>query len=168
MLAGADIDIRDATAADAAAVASLYNAYVLGTAATFEETAVPDEAMAARIAAVREAGLPWLVAVEDGEAAGYAYASPWNPRGAYRHTAEVTAYVAPGRTGRGIGSRLYEELFARLRTLRTHAVVAVIALPNPASVALHEHCGLRRAGVFREVGRKFDRWVDVGYWQAVL
>jgi L-amino acid N-acyltransferase YncA len=163
-----DIEIRDATAADAAAVAALYSGYVLETAVTFEQTPVSAQDMTGRIAAARERSLPWLVAAESGELTGYAYASPWNPRSAYRHTVEVTAYVARGRTGRGIGSRLYEDLFVRLRALDVHAVVAVIALPNAASVALHEHFGLRRAGVFREVGRKFDRWVDVGYWQTVL
>ena len=163
-----DIEIRDATAADAAAVAALYAGYVLETTATFEEDPVADAAMAERVAAAGERGLPWLVAVEGREVIGYAYAAPWNPRGAYRHTAEVTAYVAPGRTGLGVGSRLYEELFGRLRALGVHAVVAVIALPNPASVALHERFGLRKAGEFREVGRKFCRWVDVGYWQALL
>jgi L-amino acid N-acyltransferase YncA len=164
----ADLEIRDATAADAAAVAAIYDHYVLGTAVTFEETAVPAPVMAARIAAVRDGGLPWLVAVDDGEVAGFAYASPWNPRGAYRHTVECTAYVAPDAAGGGVGSRLYEDLFARLRGLEVHAVIAVIALPNPASVALHERFGLAQAGLFREVGRKFGRWVDVGYWQRVL
>ncbi len=106
--------------------------------------------------------------MEDGRVAGYAYASRWNLRSAYRHTVECTAYLAPDATGRGLGTRLYEELFARLRSLDVHAVIAVIALPNPASVALHERFGLRQAGLFREVGRKFGAWVDVGYWQATL
>ena len=163
-----DLEIRDATAADAAAVAAIYDHYALGTVVTFEEAAVPTAVMAERIAAVQEDGLPWLVAVEDGDVVGYAYAAPWNPRSAYRHTVEVTAYLAPDATGRGAGSALYEQLFTRLRALGVHAVVAVIALPNPASVALHERFGLRPAGVFHEVGRKSGRWVDVGYWQGLL
>lgn len=165
---GRAAQVRDATSDDADAVAAIYDHYVLGTVVTFEEATVPGAAMGERIAAVQNAGLPWLVAVEDGRLAGYACASPWNPRDAYRHTVECTAYVAPGATGRGIGARLYEELFARLRALEVHAVVAVVALPNPASVALHERFGLVQAGLFREVGRKFGRWVDVGYWQATL
>jgi phosphinothricin acetyltransferase len=164
----ADLEIRDATAADAAAVAAIYDHYVLGTAVTFEEAAVPASVMAGRIAAIRDAGLPWLVALEDGEVTGYAYAAPWNPRDAYRHTVECTAYVAPGATGGGRGGRLYAELFARLRALEVHAVIAVIALPNPPSITLHERFGLVQAGLFREVGRKFGRWVDVGYWQGTL
>jgi len=129
---------------------------------------VPGRVMGERIDAVLAAGLPWLVAVEDGRVSGYAYASVWNPRSAYRHTVECTAYLAPEATGRGLGTQLYEELFARLRQLDVHAVVAVITVPNPASVALHERFGLRRAGVFREVGRKFGAWIDVGYWQGTL
>lgn len=168
MAAPPDITISDATAADAAAVASLYDPYVTGTAVTFEESTVPATVIAGRIATVRSGGLPWLVALEDQAVVGYAYAAPWNARDAYRHTMEVTAYVTPGATGRGIGSALYAELFARLRPLGVHAVIAVIALPNPASVALHERFGLRHAGTFREVGRKFGRWVDVGYWQGLL
>ncbi len=168
MAARLDLEIRDATAADAAAVAAIYDHYVLGTAATFEEAAVPSPLMAERLAAVRDAGLPWLLAVGGGEVVGFAYASAWNPRSAYRHTVECTAYVAAGATGGGIGASLYEELFARLRELEVHAVIAVIALPNPASVRLHERFGLTQAGLFREVGRKFGRWVDVGYWQATL
>ena len=129
---------------------------------------MPGPVMGGRIAAVLEAGLPWLVAVEDGRVSGYAYASVWNPRSAYRHTVECTAYLAPEATGRGLGAQLYEELFAQLRQLSVHAVVAVITLPNPASVALHERFGLRPAGVFHEVGLKFGAWIDVGYWQGTL
>ena len=160
--------VRDATSDDADAVAAIYDHYVLGTVVTFEEATVPGAVMGERIAAVQSAGLPWLVAVEDGRVAGYAYASRWNLRSAYRHTVECTAYLDPDATGRGLGTRLYEELFARLRRLDVHAVIGVIALPNPASVALHERFGLSRAGLFREVGRKFGAWVDVGYWQGTL
>jgi L-amino acid N-acyltransferase YncA len=160
--------VRDAASDDADAVAAIYDHYVLGTVVTFEEAAVPGAVMGSRIAAVQSAGLPWLVAVEDGRVAGYTYASRWNPRSAYRHTVECTAYLDPDATGHGLGTRLYEALFARLGDLEVHAVVGVIALPNPASVALHERFGLRRAGLFREVGRKFGAWVDVGYWQRTL
>ena len=167
-MSGRGIVIRGATAADGDSVAAIYDHYVRGTVVTFEEAAVPGRVMGERIDAVLGAGLPWLVAVEDGRVSGYAYASVWNPRSAYRHTVECTAYLAPEATGRGLGTQLYEELFARLRQLDVHAVVAVITVPNPASVALHERFGLRRAGVFREVGRKFGAWIDVGYWQGTL
>jgi phosphinothricin acetyltransferase len=162
------VQIRAATAADGDSVAAIYDHYVLGTAVTFEETAVPGPVMGERIAAMLAAGLPWLVAVEDGRVTGYAYASWWNARSAYRHTVECTAYLAPGATGRGLGTALYEQLFEQLRRLDMHAVIAVIALPNPASVALHERFGLRPAGRFPEVGSKFGAWIDVGYWLATL
>jgi L-amino acid N-acyltransferase YncA len=162
------VQVRTATAADGDAVAAIYDHYVLGTAITFEEAAVPGAVMGERIAAVRGAGLPWLVAAEDGRIAGYAYASRWNQRSAYRHTVECTAYLDPEATGRGLGTKLYDELFARLRSLDVHAVIGVIALPNPASVALHERFGMSRAGLLHEVGLKFGVWVDVGYWQGTL
>ncbi len=167
-MSGRGIHVREAMAADGDSVAVIYDHYVLGTVVTFEEVAVPGDVMGERIDAVSAAGLPWLVAVEDGRVTGYAYASVWNARGAYRHTVECTAYLAANATGRGLGTRLYEELFARLRQLDVHAVIAVITLPNPASVALHERFGLTQAGVFREVGFKFGAWIDVGYWQTVL
>jgi phosphinothricin acetyltransferase len=162
------ITIRDAAAAQAAALAAIYDHYVRGTAVTFEETAVPSAVMAERIAGVQERGLPWLVALRDGTLIGYAYAGPWNPRDAYRHTVEVSAYVAEEARAQGVGTALYEALFPRLRALGAHAVIAVISLPNPGSIALHEHYGLCKAGEFREVGSKLGRWVDVGYWHALL
>jgi L-amino acid N-acyltransferase YncA len=162
------VQIRAATPGDAHAITAIYDHYVLGTVATFEEDAVPSPVMAERIAAVLDAGLPWLVAVEDGKLVGYAYVSRWNLRSAYRHTVECTAYLAAEATGRGLGTSLYDELFGRLQRLGVHAVIAVIALPNAASVALHEKFGLRRAGLFPEVGSKFGSWVDVGYWQRTL
>ena len=162
------VQVREATAADGDSVAAIYDHYVLGTVVTFEEETVPGRVMEERIGAVLGAGLPWLVAVEDGRVTGYAYASVWNARSAYRHTVECTAYLAPEATGRGLGTQLYEELLARLRQLGVHAVIAVITLPNPASVALHEKFGLRQAGVFHEVGLKFGAWIDVGYWQGTL
>lgn len=167
-MSGRGIQVREATAADGDSIAAIYDHYVLGTVVTFEEAAVPGRVMGERIDAVLAAGLPWLVAVEDGRVIGYAYASVWNPRSAYRHTVECTAYLAPEATGRRLGTQLHEDLFARLRQLGVHAVIAVITLPNPASVALHEGFGLRQAGVFREVGFKFGAWIDVGYWQGTL
>jgi phosphinothricin acetyltransferase len=160
--------IRDAAASDAEAIASVYNHYVAETVVTFEEEPVPAAEIARRVAEVRSAALPWLVADEDGLVVGYAYGRPWNPRSAYRFSAEITVYLAPGYVGRGIGSRLYEELFRILRARRIHAVLGGIALPNDASVALHEKFGLRKVAHFAEVGFKLGRWIDVGYWQRTF
>src|SRR5262249_51445541 len=134
------------------------------TVATFEEVRVAAEEIARRIEEVRSLSLPWLVAEEAGRLVGYAYATRWRPRSAYRFSVEVTVYVAPGHAARGIGSRLYEELFPILEGGEIHAVMGGIALPNEASVALHEKFGMRKVAHFEEVGFKSGRWIDVGYW----
>jgi phosphinothricin acetyltransferase len=160
--------IRDAAPADAAAVAAIYNHYIEHTVITFEVDALGDDDMRARIAKVQSAGYPWLVWDEAGEVRGYAYARQFRDRAAYEHSAEATVYLALGATRRGIGSALYGELVSRLRAGGTHLVVGGIALPNEASVALHESLGFTRVGTFNEIGRKFDRWIDVGFWQLGL
>lgn len=159
--------IRLATAADAAAVCSIYNRYVAETTVTFETEPVPADVMRTRIAEVT-AGYPWLVFERDGAIGGYAYASRWRPRAAYRHSVESTIYLAPAFQRRGIGTQLYTELIARLRAQGIHQMIGGVALPNPGSVALHERLGFRKVAHFAEVGRKFDRWIDVGYWQLAL
>jgi L-amino acid N-acyltransferase YncA len=150
---------------DAAPICAIYNHHVTDTVVTFEETPVATDEMARRI---REATHPWLVVEDEGSVAGYASASNWKTRASYRHTVESTVYVDPRFQRRGHGRRLYEALLAELRARHVHCVVAGIALPNAASVALHESLGFVPAGVLREVGRKFGRWVDVGYWTLVL
>jgi len=159
--------IRSATAADAQAICSIYNHFILQSTATFEETAITPDDMAARIDAL-SGRLPFLVAVLDGAVAGYAYAAPWKPRSAYRHTVESSVYIAPGFAGMGLGSRLVQALLQGLRERDVHAVLAGIVLPNGASVGLHEAFGFSQVGQMREVGRKFGQWLDVGYWQLVL
>lgn len=159
--------IRCATVEDAGAICSIYNPYVTGTTVTFEEEAVTVDAMRARIAEVNAIFL-WLVFEEHGEIGGYAYATRWRARAAYRYSAEITVYLAPRFQGRGIGTQLYAELIARLEAQGVHQVIGGVALPNPASVALHERLGFRKVAHFAEVGRKFDRWIDVGYWQLAL
>jgi len=160
--------IRTAEARDAAAIAEIYNHYVTTSIITFEEEPVSAEDMTRRIGEVAAASLPWLLAEESGRTTGYAYATPWRSRSAYRFSAEVTVYTAPGNGGRGIGSRLYSQLLPVLEARNVHAVMGGIALPNEASVALHEKFGFRKVAHFAEVGFKFDRWIDVGYWQRTL
>jgi phosphinothricin acetyltransferase len=160
--------IRAATLADADAVAGIYNHYVTNTVVTFEEAVLPPAEIAKRIETVWSASLPWLVAEVDGQVAGYAYAGKWHGRSAYRFSVEITVYLAHDQTGRGLGSKLYDRLFPMLREREIHAVIGGIALPNEASVALHEKFGLERVAFFKEVGFKFGRWIDVGYWQRTL
>lgn len=163
-----DVTIRAALIADAAAIAAIYNHYVAHSVITFEEEPVPAQAMAGRISAIHGEGLPWLVAEQAGEVIGYCYANRWKARSAYRHSVETTIYLRPGAEGRGAGKRLYSALIGILETKGLHAVIGGAALPNAASVALHESLGFRHVGTFREVGFKHGRWVDVGYWQLVL
>lgn len=160
--------IRPITPGDAEAIARIYNHYILNTTITFEEQAVSVQEMAERITEIEAAALPWLVAEEAGQVLGYAYASKWKGRCAYRHSVESTVYLEPHAAGMGHGTRLYEQLFALLRARGVHVVIGGIALPNAASIALHEKLGMRQAGRFNEVGFKFEQWIDVGYWQMIL
>ena len=163
-----DLAIRPATPDDAAAIAVIYNPYVAGTTISFEEEAVTSADMAQRIAEVQAAGLPWLVACRDGRLLGYAYATKWRARPAYRSSVESSVYLDAGATGQGFGSALYRALLDELRAREVHMVIGGIAQPNPASVALHEKLGFSKVAHFSEVGRKFGRWVDVGYWELRL
>lgn len=162
------ITVRSAQQADAVSIASIYNHYVANTAATFEEEIVSTPEMGQRIEDVWSSSLPWLVAEETGRIIGYAYATKWRTRSAYRFSVEVTAYLTSDYGGRGIGTLLYNELFPLLQTKGIHSIVGGIALPNDASVALHEKFGMCKVAHFQEVGFKFGRWIDVGYWQRTL
>ena len=125
------------------------------------------EEIARRREQVQSASLPWSVAEEDCQVVGTS-SRTLETRTAYRFSVEATVYLAPGGGGRGIGSALYRNLLAILRARGVHAVIGGIALPNDASVALCEKFGLRKVAHFPEVGFKFDRWIDVGYWQRTL
>jgi phosphinothricin acetyltransferase len=159
--------IRPALISDAPAICAIYNHYITSTTVTFEEALVTAADMEQRIRDI-SAKLPWLVFEQDGQVAGYAYATPWRVRSAYRFSVESTVYVAPLQIRRGIGAQLYNALLERLRGADVRVVLGGIALPNSASVALHEHFGFEKAAHLRQVGRKFDQWIDVGYWQLLL
>jgi phosphinothricin acetyltransferase len=124
--------------------------------------------MRRRMDDVFAASLPWLVAESDGHIRGYAYATKWKARSAYRFSVETTVYLADGLGRQGLGSRLYEELFRLLKKQGIHAAIGGIALPNDASVALHEKLGMRKVAHFEQVGFKFGKWVDVAYWERFL
>ena len=160
--------IRLASASDAAAIARIYNYYVLNTVITFEQLAVSDIEMAKRIQEIAEIPLPWLLAEKDGDVIGFAYASKWKTRYAYRYSVESTVYLDPAHTGNGLGSELYGELLLALREHSVHSVMGGIAQPNPGSVALHEKHGFQKVAYLKEVGCKFDKWIDVAYWQILL
>lgn len=162
------MELRDATLDDAADITAIYNHYVANTTISFEEELVSVAAMRQRIADQIDSGLPWLVATVDRAVAGYAYASKWRVRPAYRFAVESSVYLGTNYARQGLGMALYAQLIERLRTSGIHLVIGGNALPNPASVALHEKAGFRKVAHFSEVGRKFDHWIDVGYWQLTL
>ena len=160
--------LRPATTFDAAAIAGIYNHYILNTVVTFEEEVVVASEMAGRITEVGESGLPWLAWVEQEKVLGYAYASKWKSRCSYRYSVESTVYLDQAATGRGIGTKLYAGLIAELQQGKNHAIIGGVALPNAASVALHEKLGFEKIAQFKEVGWKFEQWIDVGYWELIL
>jgi len=160
--------IRPVTLSDAQAIADIYNHYIEHTDVTFEDVPITADDIAARISKTQSHNLPWLVYEEAGKTIGYAYASKWRSRSAYRFSTEVTVYLHHGQGGRGLGTQLYQQLFPELKALGYHLVIGGITLPNPASVALHEKMGMTQAGRFNEVGFKFGRRLDVGYWQGLL
>jgi phosphinothricin acetyltransferase len=160
--------IRDATAADAERICAIYNHYIATTTISFEETPVTAADMAQRIADVAAAKLPWLVMLDGDKLIGYAYATQWRVRAAYRFAVESSVYLDPECAGKGAGTMLYEALLAELRRRELHLVIGGIAQPNDASVRLHERLGFQKVAHFSEVGLKFGRWIDVGYWQLKL
>ena len=162
------IVIRPAEQRDSAALCGIYNHYIAHTFITFEEDLLSNTDMGERQQQVEAAGLPWLVAEDQGIVIGYAYGNKWKERSAYRHTVEVTVYLEPSSLGRGAGSRLYHALFNALKESSVHIAIGGIALPNEASVALHEKMGMNKVAHFNEVGFKFGEWIDVGYWQKIL
>ncbi len=161
----AELKLRDARLEDADALAEIYNYFVLNSVVTFDLDAKPSEYFREQL---REATLPWIVCTEEERVVGYSYASSWKSRCAYDRTVESTVYVKPEAARRGIGILLYRELLARLERAGTHTVMGGIAVPNEASVALHKKLGFERVGCLREVGWKFERWVDVEYWQKIF
>ncbi len=163
-----EVQFRNARIEDAPAITEIYNYYIRETIISFEEEPISPEEMASRMSEVLDLGFPWIVAEKNGTVLGYCYGSKWKGRCAYRYTAELTVYLHPEAIGMGLGTKLYQMLFEALRELSIHVIIGGISLPNPASVALHEKMGMTKASHYREVGYKFDQWIDVGYWQKIL
>ena len=152
---------------DAERIAEIYAVYVRDAIVTFEEEPPTSAEMAARMAAVL-LRTPWLVAEADGQIVGYAYASAHRERPGYRWSVDISAYVDEQARGRGVGKTLYAELVGVIRRQGFVNVYAGIALPNPASVALHESIGMRRLCVYEKVGWKLGRWIDVAWFAMQL
>jgi phosphinothricin acetyltransferase len=157
--------IRKISTSDSEAIAEIYNHYIKNTIITFEEKEVSPDDISGRIEKVVSESLPWIVAEDMGRVIGYAYATQWRTRSAYRFSIESTVYLEHNSTGSGIGSILYKELLSSLKDKGVHVVIGGIALPNPPCIALHEKFGFKQVAHFEEVGFKCDTWIDVGYWQ---
>lgn len=162
------VNIRTAEPKDIPAITRIYNEYILHSTATFETEVLTEDEMLRRMRSIVP-GYPYLVAEADEEVIGYCYAHPWKERSAYRHTLETTVYLSPAHTGRSIGHRLMERLIAACRTTPCcHVLVACITAENESSCALHRKLGFRQVSCFREVGRKFGRWLDVADYEMLF
>jgi L-amino acid N-acyltransferase YncA len=161
--------LRPAAAGDLGAVAAIFAHYVTSSVITFEETPPALAHWRGQLGQRAADGLPFLVADVAGAVAGYAYASPWRPKPAYRHTVEDSVYLAPDRRGRGLGRLLLDGLLAGCAAAGVRQVIAVIAdTGDPASLALHRACGFADAGRLREVGDKHGRRIDTVLLQRAL
>ncbi len=159
--------IRLAHFTDASAIRAIYAPFVTNTLVSFELVVPTELEMHQRIEQSLQTH-PWLVCEEQGEILGYAYASPHRTRQAYQWAVDVSAYIHERWRGKGIGKALYTSLFALLRLQGFYNVYGGIALPNPASIGLHEAMGMRPVGVYFQAGYKLGAWHDVGWWQKSL
>ena len=159
--------IRDVTENDGEALAAIYNPYITEFVTSFEYSPVDAGEMIRRIRHII-ARYPWLVIETEGAVRGLAYASRWKEREAYHYCAETTVYLRRGEEGQGMGTLLYEEHLRRVPSHDVKVAIGCIALPNEASVALHEKLGFKKVGHFPEVGYKFGQWIDIGYWRKAL
>jgi len=159
--------IRKVTFDEIQQICDIYNHYIQNTIITFEENPVSYKEMKKRIVEITSC-LPFFVYTENEEIIGYTYASKWKGRCAYRFSVEATVYLKAGKLGKGIGTKLYTALLNDLRKRNIHAVLGGIALPNKESQHLHEKFGFKKVAHFTEVGYKFNKWIDVGYWELLL
>lgn len=159
--------IRPATLNDAAEIAAIYNPYIRDTVITFEYDEVSPADMAARIEKVQK-NFDWLVLEEAGRVIGYAYYGKFRERKAYDGTVETSIYLDRSAVGRGYGRLLYSALIEAIKSKGFREVIGCLALPNEASVALHEKLGFWKAGQLPGTGFKFGRYVDIGFWQLSL
>jgi phosphinothricin acetyltransferase len=160
-------DLRPAIPADMPGAAAIYDEQVRVGISTFDLEPPPISYWKHHLDST-EPGDHFLVADDGGEIVGFAYSSAYRPRPAYQLTRETSVYLSDGARGQGLGRRMYDDLLGRMRVDGIHVALALVALPNPASVALHETCGFEHLGTMREVGRKFDRWIDTAWFQLVL
>lgn len=156
--------IRPLNLNDTEELLDIYNYYVLNSIVTFDDEAVSIDAFKDKITRINT-DYPFIVFEENNEILGYAYGSRWRPKPAYKHTVESTVYVKHDALGKQIGTKLYTELLSQLKEQNYHIVLGGLTLPNDSSVKLHEKLGFKQVAHFKEVGLKFGKWLDVGFWQ---
>lgn len=159
--------IRKVRISDAAAIAAIYNEYIVGTTISFEQRPLTTDEMSERISAI-SSSYPYFVCEDAGNVVGYCYAHAWKERAAYKHTYETTIYISPAHHGKGIGRLLMERLIETCHNAGCHSLIACITGDNQPSIRFHEQLGFRRASLFHQVGRKFGRWLDVVDYELLL
>ncbi len=159
--------IREVSPVDVQQICDIYNHYVKNTFISFEEAPVSCDDMGKRIANIT-ASLPFYVYIKNNNLIGFAYANKWKDRFAYRFSVESSIYLKHDLPGNGFGAKLYKPLLDDLRSKNFHSVIGGIALPNEQSRMFHEKLGFKKVAHFSEVGFKFDRWIDVGYWELLF
>jgi L-amino acid N-acyltransferase YncA len=161
------IRVRPAATADLPGAAAIYDEQVHTGISTFDLEPPPVSYWEHHLVST-EPGDHFLVADDGEQIVGFAYSSAYRPRPGYRLTRETSVYLADRARGQGLGRRMYDDLLDRVRADGIHVALALVALPNPGSIALHEACGFEHVGTMREVGRKFDRWLDTAWYQRIL
>ncbi|GGO67369.1 N-acetyltransferase [Microbacterium nanhaiense] len=162
------MQVRDARAADAEAIAEIYNDAVLNTTAIWNDVTVDAADRAVWITQRQESGFPVLVSTDDDDVVGYATYGSFRPHDGFRHTVEHSVYVRGDQRGSGIGGTLMTQLIARARENGVHVMVAAIESGNTGSLRLHEKFGFVETGRMPEVGTKFGRWLDLVLLQLAL
>jgi len=160
--------IRQATPNDAHAICEIYNYYIENTVATFETTPISENEGEQRINNAISSGHLFYVGEVDGKTIGFYCTRVWNPRSAYETTAEESIFLHKDETGKAYGTQLFEHLLNEIKKANIHTLIGSICLSNESSIRLHEKFGFKQVSCMKEVGRKFDQWLDIGHWQLIL
>ena len=160
--------IRGVEIWDAADIAAIYNYYIRETIITFETEEIDTAEMENRIKKILEAGYPFIVHEENNKITGYAYVGKFRERSAYSESLETSIYLDINEKGRGIGRKLYKRLIELSQEAGVHVLIGVVSYPNLASQRLHESVGFEKAGVIKEAGKKFGKYIDVEFWSYIL
>lgn len=159
--------IRSVHLKDANDITGIYNFYIKNTTITFEEVEIDTKEISERIKSVTK-DFPWIVYEEKGKVVGYAYVSPFKSRSAYKNSVESSIYIDHKSKGRGIGTLLYKEIIRLCQLKNYHTILGITTYPNDKSILLHQKFGFEKVAHYKEVGYKFNTWIDVAVWQLLL